>query len=458
MKKNPDQTTTQVKVCGMHCKSCELLIESELKQIHGVHQIQVSHHSGQLSIKHHAGVGLHQIEAAIKKAGYSLGEDVEVLPWISRDKKTWTNIGLLTMLIVVLFLVASRLELTLPSWKYNQGQVGAVAALLVGLTAGFSTCMALVGGIVLGVMSRYSAAHPNISIRHKLIPLSTFLLGRTIGYFILGGLMGLFGTMIGFSPQTTAGLTILVSGVTLFLGLQLLGVFPRLAKYSVSLPTSWSRKLGLSQSSINQYSIGQTMLLGALTFFVPCGFTQSMQLVALGSGSFVGGAVVMGLFALGTAPGLFGLGGISAVIKGTKNNLFFQLIGLIVIVMALINLRGSLVVLGVNLPSFNNVVGAVAQNYLPQSENGVQIVRMTQDSHGYTPNRLTIKRSAPVRWIINSEDAYNCASSLVVPSLNISQFLKLGENVIEFQPPAQGDTLAFSCSMGMYRGQFQIID
>ena len=43
-------------------------------------------------------------------------------------------------------------------------------------------------------------------------------------------------------------------------------------------------------------------LLGALTFFLPCGITQSMQVAALASGSPVTGALIMGMFALGTLP------------------------------------------------------------------------------------------------------------------------------------------------------------
>jgi sulfite exporter TauE/SafE len=41
---------------------------------------------------------------------------------------------------------------------------------------------------------------------------------------------------------------------------------------------------------------------GALTFFVPCGFTFAMQLYAMQTGSFWMGAVVMLLFAGGTLP------------------------------------------------------------------------------------------------------------------------------------------------------------
>ncbi|NCP77121.1 sulfite exporter TauE/SafE family protein [bacterium] len=41
---------------------------------------------------------------------------------------------------------------------------------------------------------------------------------------------------------------------------------------------------------------------GALTFFLPCGFTLAMQAYAITTGSFITGALTMMAFALGTAP------------------------------------------------------------------------------------------------------------------------------------------------------------
>jgi plastocyanin domain-containing protein len=82
---------------------------------------------------------------------------------------------------------------------------------------------------------------------------------------------------------------------------------------------------------------------------------------------------------------------------------------------------------------------------------------MTQRANGYSPNSFTIKKGIPVKWIITSESAYSCAASILMPSMNIQQGLKEGENVIEFTPKQVG-TLPFSCSMGMYRGSFNVVD
>ncbi|MBP6911491.1 sulfite exporter TauE/SafE family protein [Patescibacteria group bacterium] len=42
--------------------------------------------------------------------------------------------------------------------------------------------------------------------------------------------------------------------------------------------------------------------MGIGTFFLPCGFTQSMQVYTLSTGSFLAGGLTMLSFALGTLP------------------------------------------------------------------------------------------------------------------------------------------------------------
>ena len=82
---------------------------------------------------------------------------------------------------------------------------------------------------------------------------------------------------------------------------------------------------------------------------------------------------------------------------------------------------------------------------------------MVQNASGYSPNTLTVKKGIPVKWVITSKDVNTCASSLVSSSLKIRKGLSLGENIIEFTPTETG-VLKFSCSMGMYRGSFNVIE
>jgi plastocyanin domain-containing protein len=90
-------------------------------------------------------------------------------------------------------------------------------------------------------------------------------------------------------------------------------------------------------------------------------------------------------------------------------------------------------------------------------ENGVQVVHMTETNSGYTPNSFTVKRGVPVKWVIDAQAPYSCASVIGIQKLKIQKFLKPGENVVEFTPTEVGQ-LKFSCSMGMYTGVFNVVE
>jgi len=93
---------------------------------------------------------------------------------------------------------------------------------------------------------------------------------------------------------------------------------------------------------------------------------------------------------------------------------------------------------------------------VPVVNAGSQEVSIAVTRSGYVPNNLTIKAGVPVRWKIDGTDAAGCTSIMTIPSLNISQALRRGENIIEFTAPQKGQ-LAFMCSMGMVRGSFNVI-
>ena len=185
------------------------------------------------------------------------------------------------------------------------------------------------------------------------------------------------------------------------------------------------------------------MFLGGLTFFLPCGFTQAMQLFAIASGSFWIGSLTMGVFALGTAPGLLGIGGLTSVVKGAFANVFFKFAGIIVIMLALFNISNGLNLTGFSFPSSlaSNQSNSNSVDPNVVLENGVQVVRMNQTSSGYEPNSFTVKKGIPVKWIINSVDPNSCASTIVSPALNIRQTLSAGENVFEENGDILSDSL-----------------
>lgn len=447
---------TTVSIKGMHCRSCEILIEDELKKIHGVKSCDVSHKKGIAEIYHEEIIEQYSVSNAVKTAGYTLGKDERKL--LSDNPRDYQELAVIVLVATTAFLIAKSQGWVSFHNSTSSDYSSLPVVFLIGLTAGVSTCMALVGGLVLGAAARFSEKHPNASPFEKFKPHVFFNIGRIASYFVLGGVIGYAGSLFQLSTSVLGILTVSVGMIMLLLGGQLIDISPALKRISITFPKSLSRALGIKDMNDSEYSNKNAAVMGALTFFLPCGFTQAMQLYAMSTGDPLAGALTMGTFAVGTAPGLLGVGGLTSLVKGWFARLFFKTAGVVVILLAVFNIQN-----GMNLLGVPSVFGAISSNSgadltLDTSiTNGVQEVRMTQNSSGYSPNSFTVKKDVPVRWIITSEDVNTCAASIVSQKLGVRKVLKLGENIIEFTPTEVG-TIRFSCLMGMYNGSFNVVD
>ena len=218
-------------------------------------------------------------------------------------------------------------------------------AFAVGIIASLSTCMAVVGGLVLSMSATFAKEGD------KVKPQLLFHAGRLISFFMLGGVIGAIGTAFTLNTTATFVLGVTIAIVMLILGINLLDVFHWSKKLQPAMPKF------LAKHAFGVTKLNHTLtpfLVGIATFFLPCGFTQSMQIYTLSTGSFLNGALTMGSFALGTLP-ILGLVSFSSFsIKNSRYaGIFFKSAGLIVILFALFNLLNSLVVAGLIQPLFN---------------------------------------------------------------------------------------------------------
>ena len=441
-----------IPIKGMHCKSCELLIEENLKQVSGVKKVESSHVSGRAKIWYEdAKPSLNGISKAVENAGYTVGQE-DIKHWFSRNPRDYYYLINAGAILLVLFLVAQMFGVSNIAENLNQKSIAMAG--LVGLVAGVSSCMALIGGLVLALSARHSELHPEATPMQKFRPHLFFNLGRVLGFAVLGGIIGGIGSALQPSPKSLAILTLFVGGVMILLGLKLIEIVPVLQKVNITLPKFISRLFGIKHEA-KEYSHKSAFFGGVLTFFLPCGFTQAMQLYAVSTGSVAQGALIMSLFALGTAPGLLSVGGLSSAFKGTKARMFFATAGLAVILLGIFNVSNARLIV---FPprAEENLVELKPSGNQPVVGT-VQEVRMTQGGSGYSPNQFTVKKGNTVRWIINSTNQYTCAAYISMPAYNIAQPLKSGENIIEFTPTKTGE-ITFTCSMGMYRGKFNVTD
>lgn len=440
--------TLIVKVSGLHCKACELLSEERLSALPGVKKVKVSHNLGQAEIEYeNLAPNRELIQTELQSIGYDLAENN--FKKEKNKKNKWQDflLALIITLTLTFILIKS-------GWLNLQNNMNPEALSLggiwfIGLIAGISTCMALVGGIVMAISANYVKKNPQASRAKNFLPHIYFNLGRAAGFFILGGLLGSLGSILKISALTNAWLSLFIGLLIIFLGLQILDLFPWLNRFSLTLPKSLAKIMPNKKNSENPLGI---MLAGTFTFFLPCGFTQSMQIFALSTGSFWQGGIIMFMFALGTSIGLLGIGGMISSIQGKKHGLFLKIAGLIVILFGLFNITNAQKILSLHGRQNINVENNT-QNF---KEGDWQIIRMEQAGRGYIPDRLEVEVGRPVRWVITSTNSYSCASSLIVPSLKINKRLEAGENIIEFTPTQTG-SIRFACSMGMYSGVIEVL-
>lgn len=61
-----------LKVKGMHCHSCEVLLEEALGEIAGVKKVKADEKAGTVRVSFESAPAMQKIKAAIKKEGYSV--------------------------------------------------------------------------------------------------------------------------------------------------------------------------------------------------------------------------------------------------------------------------------------------------------------------------------------------------------------------------------------------------
>lgn len=327
-------------VSGTHCASCKIFIEDTLNEQVGINHASVDLKRETVSLNTALHESQHRLAEIltekIKHNGYSLSIEKKVAE--AKDSNViWRALPIGFAVLFLFFLIQKSGILNLGIGS----QTTPVTSFIIGLIASVSSCLAIVGGLVLSLSAKVS--QDNISDTKTFILFHT---GRLISFAILGGVLGAVGNAIGINFTLTAILGLLASTVMLLLGLNLIGVF---TKSKIALPSgifNFFRRI--------EHKAFAPLTLGFATFFLPCGFTQSMQVSALSSGSFISGFLIMFAFALGTLPMLAFLSfGSASFAHGKHAPLFFKSAGIVVIGLGLFSLLSGLAGLGIIKPLFN---------------------------------------------------------------------------------------------------------
>ncbi|HTH14591.1 MAG TPA: sulfite exporter TauE/SafE family protein [Spirochaetia bacterium] len=332
---------TIFQVRGLHCPACELLVADELSTDPEVSSVRVDRSANLLCVDLAAGsdptVLKTRWNGRLDPLGYRVYLETED-PRREARRETLVGLGFGAAFLglFALLQISGVVNLLTPD---NLGMSG---AFVLGLLASVSSCFALVGGLLVSYTTALGRRNPRL-VGPGLGAFHTARLGI---FAVGGGLLGLVGEALGSVPDLSRVLLTVASVIMAGLGLNLLGV---------SLPGGRKGKtvVGKARGLAAWGSVGGGAALGASTFFLPCGFTQSVQFQALAAGGFLPGASLTLAFALGTLPVLGSLGWLLGKgLAGSRRAVLLKAGGTVVLGLGLFQLWGALHLWGVRFPSF----------------------------------------------------------------------------------------------------------
>lgn len=493
----------RLQITGMTCVNCQNKIEKKLTSTKGVIRVKVSYNKASAEIEFdEKKTSPEALTRAIQGLGYGVDQKKAGGPDLDKTMVT---------LAVIIWLYAflqhtGILNLLAPS-QLADTKMGYGMLFVIGLITSVH-CIAMCGGINLSqcLPQKSQEAAQDTGKLAAFRPALAYNMGRVVSYTAVGFVLGLVGFLIGGGSEV--GLSTFLQGILKILagvfmvvmGINMLGLFPWLRKFTIRMPKFLAKKVGERKAHATR-----PFIVGILNGFMPCGPLQSMWIVALASGNPFSGALSMFLFSLGTVPLMLGLGSIVAALgkKFTDKVMSIGAVLVVVLGLAMISQGGSLngmlpsgllmtliiafSIAGIllSIPARKKVVrwilrivailvviGSCAlwhchsmmtrdtstgEANSAQVSDGVQVVNSTLTSSSY-PN-ITVQAGIPVKWVIYApEGSINgCNNRMLIRDLGIEYTFHTGENVIEFTPTQPG-TISYSCWMGMIQAYIFVTD
>lgn len=322
---------------------------------------------------------------------------------------------------------------------------------LVGFLTSFH-CVGMCGPLIVGYVSKNATQGYQSHAAHLL-----YGAGKTLSYTLIGALFGLFGAIVAFTPYTQGAVGIVAGLFLMLFGLHMLEVFPALSHFQFKPPAFLMRFIGKEyRKHSNPFVIG---LLNGL--MIICGPLQAMYVMAAGTGSWSQGAALLFFFGLGTLPLLLGFGFLTSLLSANLTPKLLKASGVIVMALGVIMLNRGLILTGTGI-DFNTLIARVSQQLSPTvaetpSCDAEQTIRMDVLKSRFQPNKFTLRKGVPVKWVIDVKELNECNKVIVVQDYGLNITLQLGKQIIEFTPTETG-VVPWSCWMGMIPGTFIVIE
>lgn len=426
-------TKQTFQIGGMTCTGCERTLKRAVSRLEGVSSVEADYSKQTLCVTYKNPCGAEQIKAAVEAAGYQVAE---------RTGKDFSGLYILIILLG-LFVIARQLGWTAVFQSFpvvGTEQVGYVVLFVIGLLTSVH-CIAMCGGINLSQSVSGTAAHP---LRRSLL----YNLGRLISYTVIGGILGLIGEAAAVTLQVRGVIGLAAGLCMVLMGINMLGHFGFLRKFSFKLPAPLARGL----ASIRTHG---PFAIGLVNGLMPCGPLQSMQIYAIASGSFLAGALSMFFFCLGTIPLVLLFGAAAGLLRLGWKEKMLQFSAALLVLFGVFMVQNNLVLTGLTLPTLSGT--ASSASVAAAVKGDVQVLTTRLRANGY--DDIEVTAGIPVEWTIiaDAESLNGCNNEIVLPMFDQQVRLTEGENLITFTPEEAG-TYPYSCWMGMLRNTITVTE
>lgn len=326
-----------------------------------------------------------------------------------------------------------------------------IAAFLTGLTTGGLTCLAVQGGLLLGLLAKKDDAGRADKLtawQRLVLPVTGFVVAKVVIYTVFGLLLGMIGSRLELSAGARAWIQGAAAVFMILTGFRIL--WPHFLPWLTIAPPASVRRM--VRRSAKSQAIAAPALLGLLTVFIPCGTTIALEATALATGSALQAASILFAFTLGTAPLFFVVG---VLAKGTT---FFQ---------ARLKYATALLVVGIGVTSFNAVLTMIDSPFAFRNQLAAWRTLFSNSSevtaaetnpvinvypNGYSPANVSVPAGTSVTLQLKVPGSLSCTSIFRIPKLGIQrQLLPKSSTTITTTFPKPGSYL-FTCGMGMYSG------
>lgn len=441
---------TVIYIDGMTCINCQSRIWNVLKLRPEITGITVSYEYSRAEFDYDPKkIGMKEIVKMIEDLGY------QVIPAEQFRRKQLRQAAAEIFAIALLFVILQRFGILnhLAPDSLAETGMGYGMLFVIGLITSVH-CIAMCGGINLSQTLQKQEANAEEISRSMFRNTFSYNMGRVVSYTVIGGFLGAVGGLAGIGDSLQAStvfqgsLKLLAGIIMVVMGVNMLGIFPGLRKLRIHIPFPGGKSLWKKRTPF---------LVGLCNGFMPCGPLQSMEIVALASGSWVAGAFSMFCFSLGTVPLMLGFGSMVSALGKKYTKIVMRGGSVLVVVLGLAMLSQGVSLSGINMYRTGTESADTDElNVARISASGdMQYVNSELDFGTYP--KITVYSGIPVKWSINvPEEVINgCNYKMVISTYGITHEFTPGENVIEFTPGESG-TVQYTCWMGMINGKINI--